>query len=124
MKIIISNSSAEPIYQQIANQMKKLIIKGELVEGEAMPSIRNLAKDLQISVITTKRAYEELENEGFIEKVAGKGCYVAPQNKDIMKEKRLKLVEDKLMEAIKAAKPINLGLEDLEEMLRLLYKEE
>lgn len=124
MKIIISNSSLEPIYQQIIDQIKKSIVKGELVEGEAMPSIRSLAKELQISVITTKRAYEELEKDGFIVKVAGKGSYVAPQNKDFLAEKRLKLIEEKLVDVIKAAKPINLSLEDLEEMLRILYEEE
>lgn len=83
MNIIISNSSDEPIYLQIVNQLKDQIVKGELSESEALPSIRNLAKELKISVITTKRAYDELEREGFIVTVAGKGSYVATINKDI-----------------------------------------
>ena len=86
MKILISNSSDEPIYEQIASQIKSLILKNELKEGEILPSIRNLAKELGISVITTKRAYEELEKEGFTETVRGKGTFVAAQNKEFMKE--------------------------------------
>ena len=104
MDIIISNSANEPIYEQIVNQIKNLIINGDLKEGDVLPSIRNLAKELQISVITTKRAYEELENDGFINKVTGKGTFVAPQNQDLLKERRLKVVEEKLAEAVHAAK--------------------
>ncbi|HBT48570.1 MAG: Transcriptional regulator, GntR family [Caldanaerobacter subterraneus] len=123
MDIIISNSSEEPIYEQIVRQIKEAILKGELEEGELLPSIRNLAKELQISVITTKRAYDELEKEGFITTIPGKGTYVAAQNKELMREKRLKIVEEKLVEAIIAAKAVNLSLEEIKEMLEILYKE-
>ncbi|WP_291573853.1 GntR family transcriptional regulator [Clostridium sp. UBA4548] len=124
MNIIISNSSGEPIYEQITNQVKSAIMKGELSEGELLPSIRLLAKELQISVITTKRAYEELEREGFIETVPGKGSYVSSQNKELLKEKRLKELENKLIEVITESKLIGLTLLELEEMLRLLFNED
>lgn len=121
MNIIISNSSGEPIYEQIINQIKNLIFSEELKEEDSLPSIRNLAQQLKISVITTKRAYEELEREGFIHTLPGKGSFVASQNKELLKEKRIKLIEDKLMEAIEEGKLINLSLEDLKEMLEILY---
>jgi len=124
MNIIISNSSGEPIYEQITNQVKSAIMKGELSEGELLPSIRLLAKELQISVITTKRAYEELEREGFIETVPGKGSYVSSQNKELLKEKRLKELENKLIEVITESKLIGLTLLEIEEMLRLLFNED
>lgn len=123
MNIVISNALDQPIYEQITAQIKNLIIKGELLEGDALPSIRRLAKELQISVITTKRAYEELEREGFIDTVAGKGSFVAAQNKNLLHEKRLKIVEDKLIEAIVAAKAVDMPLKELENMLTLLYEE-
>ena len=123
MKIIISNSSNEPIYQQIVSQIKESILKGELEAGEALPSIRSLAKELQISVITTKRAYEELEKEGFIDTVAGKGSFVAAHNKELLKEKRLAMVETKLIETIITAKALELSLDQLKEMLEILYEE-
>jgi Predicted transcriptional regulators len=88
MNIIISNISRDPIYEQITNQVKDNIVRGNISAGELLPSIRNLAKELKISVITTKRAYEELEREGFIETVPGKGSYVSSQNKELLKEKR------------------------------------
>jgi GntR family transcriptional regulator len=124
MNIIISNSSGEPIYEQIINQIKSAIMKGELTEGELLPSIRLLAKELHISVITTKRAYEELEREGFIETVPGKGSYVSSQNKELLKEKRLKELENKIGEIITESKLIGLSYSELEEMLRLLFNEE
>ena len=124
MKIIISNSSNQPIYEQIVIQIKELIMKGTLFEADPLPSIRNLAKELQISVITTKRAYEELEKEGFIVTVPGKGSYVATQNKELLHEKRLQIVEEKLSEAVIAGKSIHISLEQLKEMLSLLYEEE
>lgn len=124
MNIIISNSSDEPIYEQIINQIKNSIMKGELSEGEALPSIRSLAKELQISVITTKRAYEELEREGFIETVPGKGSYVSGQNKELLREKRLKALEDNLIEVIAESKSLGLSLEELEKMLKLLFWED
>ena len=124
MNIIISNSSQDPIYKQIVTQIKNAIMKEELLAGEAVPSIRLLAKELQISVITTKRAYEELERDGFIETVPGKGSYVSGQNKDLIREKRLTGIEEKLIEVVTESKLLNLSLEQLQSMLDLLYTEE
>lgn len=123
MKIIISNSSNEPIYSQLANQLRSYIIKGELKEGELLPSIRGLAKDLQISVITTKRSYDELEKEGFIETVPGKGSYVAVQNKELMKEKKLKIIEDKLLDVVKESRLMRFSKKEIIEILNILYEE-
>jgi len=123
LNIVISNSSDKPIYEQIAQQIKDLILNGELREAEMLPSIRNLAKELQISVITTKRAYEELEKEGYIVSVPGKGSFVSAQNKDLLKEARIRIVEEKLAEAVLAAQAINISLEEMQEMLKLLYEE-
>lgn len=123
MKIIISNSSNEPIYSQLANQLRSHIIKGELKEGELLPSIRGLAKDLQISVITTKRSYDELEKEGFIETVPGKGSYVAVQNKELMKEKKLKIIEDKLLDVVKESRVMGFSKKEIIEILNILYEE-
>jgi len=124
VKIIISNSSPDPIYEQIGRQIKAQIISGDLAEGESLPSIRRLAQDLQISVITTKRAYDELEREGFINTVGGKGTFVAVQNQELLREKKMKIVEDKLSEAVSEAKMLGIGLAQLKDMLLLLYKEE
>lgn len=124
MNIIISNSSQQPIYEQIVSQIKQSIMTGELSEAEALPSIRNLAKELQISVITTKRAYDELEAEGFIVTMQGKGTYVAAQNMELIKESRLKIVEEKLSEAVDIGKQIGLTQEDLIEMIKLLHETE
>ena len=123
MNILISNSFRVPIYAQIMEQIKQLILKGELTEGELLPSIRNLAKELQISVITTKRAYDELEKEGFIVTVQGKGTYVTVKNKELLRETKLKLIEEKLEEAVMAGKSINLTIEEMQEMLKLFYEE-
>lgn len=123
MNIIISNSAHEPIYEQIAVQIKDSIINSELKEGELLPSIRALARELGISVITTKRAYDELEKDGFITTVPGKGCYVAPQNTELLRESRLKIIEDNLQKAVDAAKSIEIGLDDLKYMIEILYKE-
>jgi len=123
LNIIISNSSDKPIYEQIAEQIKNLIINGELKEGELMPSIRSLAKELQISVITTKRAYEELERSGYIVSVQGKGSYVSAQNKELLKEARLRIIEEKLAEAVSAAQVINMSLKELIEILEVLYED-
>lgn len=123
MNIVISNSSQEPIYEQITRQIKNMIMRGELREGDMLPSIRSLAKELQISVITTKRAYQELENDGYIVTVQGKGSFVAAQNKELLREMCLKIVEEKLAEAVDAAKTIELTLEEMQEMLRILYEE-
>ncbi len=124
MRIIISNSSPDPIYEQLMKQVKAQIISGELAEGDSLPSIRKLAKELQISVITTKRAYEELEKEGFIDTVGGKGCFVSQQNKEFLREKRIKTIEEKLSEVVLEAKKLGIGLDELNEMLLLLYKED
>ena len=123
MRIIISNASPDPIYEQITRQIKAQIISGELREGETLPSIRRLAMDLQISVITTKRAYEELEKEGFVDTVEGKGSFVAMQNKELLREKKMKIVEDKLAEAVAEARLLGITRAELEEMLGLLYLE-
>lgn len=122
VNIIISNSANEPIYLQIINQIKSQILTGDLKEGQSLPSIRSLAKELEISVITTKRAYDELEIDGFIVTVAGKGSYVAPVNTDILKEKKMKMVEQKLSETITEAKLIGMSLEELKKILELLYE--
>lgn len=121
MKIIISNASSEPIYEQIARQIKAQIISGELREGDGLPSIRKLAKELHISVITTKRAYEELEKEGFIDTVGGKGTFVAIQNKELLREKRMKSVEDMMSDTVSEAKKLDISYNELQEMLAILY---
>lgn len=123
MKILISNSSSESIYEQIGTQIKNLILKGELKEGDPLPSIRTLAKELHISVITTKRAYEELENDGFIETLRGKGSFIAPQNKELFKERKMKIIEDKLEEVVVESKSLGITLEELIEILSTLYEE-
>ncbi|HZK33499.1 MAG TPA: GntR family transcriptional regulator [Tissierellaceae bacterium] len=123
MRIIISNASNEPIYEQISSQIKAMIIKGTLDVGEQLPSIRGLARDLQISVITTKRAYDELEKEGFIETMQGKGSFVAMQNKELMKEKKLKIIEDKLTDVVKETKLLGLTYEEIKAMLKILFEE-
>ena len=124
MDITISNSGGVPIYDQITRQMKGLILRGELKEGEALPSMRLLAKELRISVITTKRAYEELEREGFINTVPGKGCFVAPQNPELAREDALRRAEEHLSQAVDIAKTAGLTLSELTETLNLLYGDE
>lgn len=123
MRIIISNSTQEPIYEQILKQIKDLIISGEVSAGEMLPSIRNLAHELQISVITTKRAYDELETEGFVVTVPGKGTYVSEQNKDLIKEKRLKMLEDKLEDVANEARLLGIKKDELIEMLKIIFEE-
>ncbi|MFD1453562.1 MULTISPECIES: GntR family transcriptional regulator [Oceanobacillus] len=123
MQIIISNSSKEPIYEQILKQIQTAILSGELTEGDALPSIRQLAKDLKISVITTKRAYEELEKAGFIYSIVGKGSFIAEQNLDVIREKKLRVIEEQLSAVISNSKEIGLPYEELQELLKLLYEE-
>ncbi|MDE5414359.1 GntR family transcriptional regulator [Alkalihalobacterium chitinilyticum] len=123
MQIIISNRSKEPIYEQITNQMKSAILSGELQEGEAIPSMRQLAKDLQISVITTKRAYEELEKAGFIYSIVGKGSFVAEQNLEVIREKKLKVIEEQMISVITNSKEIGLSLDELQQLMKILYEE-
>ena len=123
MQIIISNSSKEPIYEQITEQIKSSILTGELQEGESLPSMRRLAKDLQISVITTKRAYEELEKAGFIYSIVGKGSFVAEQNLELVREKKLKVIEEQLNAVIANSREIGLSMDDLQQLLEILYEE-
>ena len=123
MDIIISNSSGVPIYEQIVRQLKGLILSGELPEGEALPSMRLLAKELRISVITTKRAYEELEREDFIITVPGKGCFVAPQNAELVREDTLRRVEEHLTHAVDAARTGGIARAEVDELLDLLWEE-
>ena len=122
MDIIISNASGKPIYEQITVQIKSQILSGALTAGDALPSMRTLAKELRISVITTKRAYEELEREGFLENVPGKGCFVAPQNRELLREAQLRRVEDILTQAVDEARKGGIPLEELQELLNLLYQ--
>ena len=121
MDIIISNAGGVPIYDQITRQMKGLILRGELEEGEALPSVRLLAKELRIPVITTKRAYEVLEREGFITTVPGKGCFVAPQNPELAREETLRRVEEHLSQAVDIAKVGGVSLAELSDTLNILY---
>ena len=121
MDIIIRNTGDAPIYDQITRQVKGLILRGELREGEALPSLRLLAKELRISVITTKRAYEELEREGFITTVPGKGCFVAPRNLELVRESSLRQAEEHLQQAVEAARAGGVTLVELTEALNILY---
>ena len=124
MKLIVSNRSGVPIYEQIKAQIKEAIFSGELPEDELLPSIRQLAKDLKISVITTTRAYKDLEAEGFINTVQGKGCYVLPQDKEMARENVLRKIEEGLSEAIEVAKIGGIGKDEVFGMLDVLYEEE
>ena len=119
--IIISNASGEPIYSQISSQIKTMILTGQLKEGEALPSMRNLALQLRISVITTKRAYEELEHDGFIESYTGKGSFVKAQNQELFREEQLRQIEDLLSQACEKAKLAGVASDELKEILDLIY---
>lgn len=123
MKMIIKPQGTMAIYEQIVNQLKNAVVSGELSAGEALPSIRALAGELQVSVITTKRAYEELEKEGLIRSAAGKGFYVCEYNKDYLKEKQLIMIESRLTELIHEAKGAGLSCEELLEMTETLYRD-
>ena len=124
MELVISNASNLPIYEQIVEGIKRHILSGELREGDMLPSIRALAKDLRISVITTKRAYEELEGEGFIYTVAGKGCFVAARSREWMREDLLRRIEEHLQELSRLATAAGVSGEELCRMLRTLCEEE
>ncbi len=123
MTILIDNKSGSPIYEQIYAQIKAQIISGALQEDDPLPSIRGLAKDLRISIITTKRAYEELERDGFLYTVAGKGSFVAPKNVQLLQEETLKKIESHLDEAVRLAAACNLSSEELRKMLELSMEE-
>lgn len=124
MDIIISNSSGEPIYEQIVSQVKAQIMSGELAEGDALPSMRALAQSLRISVITTKRAYEELERDGFIESFTGKGSFVKRQNRDLLREEYLRQTEALITQVCDKARTGGVTLEELHELLDIIYNSE
>jgi GntR family transcriptional regulator len=124
MQIIISNASEDPIYKQIMDQIRDSILSGELGEGDPLPSIRKLAKDLQISVITTNRVYDELEKEGFIQTIPGKGSFVAVHNQELLREKRLHIFEEKLVNALSDAKALGLPPDELVKIISILYAKE
>lgn len=124
MRILISNSSPDPIYKQIVDQIRMNIVKDELNPGDSLPSIRKLAKDLHVSVITTKRAYEELEKEGLIETVPGKGSFISRQDRERLKEKNLVIIEEKLKDLVKESKLMGFKYEDIDEILKILFEEE
>lgn len=124
MHIRLTNATDQPIYEQITQQIKQAIITGKLKPGDALPSIRNLAKELKISVMTTKRAYQDLERDGFIETFAGKGSYVAERNQDFLREELLRQVEEHFQKAVQIAKTAGLSGDELMELLSLLVEEE
>lgn len=124
MNILIDNKSGTPIYDQIYSQIKSQIISGELKQDEMLPSIRGLAKDLRISFITTKRAYEELEKEGFIYTLPAKGCYVAPKNLELLREENLKKIEEHIDEIVRLAASCNLTKQDIMEMVNFSLEEQ
>ena len=124
MELIIRNNTDQPIYGQITSQIRSQILSGVLAPGDALPSIRALAKDLKISVITTKRAYDELEAEGFVCTVAGKGCFVAEKNMELVREHQLKTLEAQLSTAVKTARGCGVTTEELLNMLHILLEEE
>ncbi len=123
MNLFIDNKSGNPIYEQIYSQIKAQIISGALAEDAPLPSIRNLAKDLRISVITTKRAYDELEKEGFIYTVAAKGCFVAPKNVELLREENLKKIEDYVGKILQLAATCNLTRDDIIEIINITAEE-
>lgn len=124
MEILINNHASVPIYEQISSQIKALIICGDLKAGEALPSIRGLAKSLHISVLTVQKAYDSLQADGFIETTAGKGCFVSAQNQDFYLEEQQKRIEEHFTEAIEIAKVSGIKLDQLQSLLSLLYEED
>ncbi|CAI6082458.1 HTH-type transcriptional repressor YtrA [Paenibacillus sp. JJ-100] len=124
MNIRISNASSDPIYIQILSQIRQIILNGELAPGDHLPSIRQLAKDLQVSVITTKRVYEELEKEQLIDSVVGKGSFVSGANQDFIRERRMKQLENKMLEVIQESKELGMNSKDLIHHLTVLLEEE
>ncbi len=124
MQFVVSGQSTLPIYEQIIGQVKTAIVAGDIKQGDMLPSIRSLAKDLQISVITTKRAYEELEKEGLIYSVTGKGFYVCEQNTDLLREKKLAMAEKHMLDCIKECREAGMEREDIMEMVEVLLDSE
>lgn len=123
MKIIISNTSDTPLYQQIKDQIKDAILKNELVEGDPLPSIRSFANDLQVSVLTIRRVYEELEQEGFIVSQVGIGTFVSASNVELLRDAKRRLVEQKMQDMIQTAKSLNISKDELNAMMDILYEE-
>ena len=124
MKIVISNTSEAPLYQQIKDQIKDAILKGELVEGDALPSIRAFANDLKVSVLTIRRVYDELEQEGFVTSQVGIGTFVSTSNIELLRDSKRRLVEKKMLDMIQTAKSLGIGKDDLNAMMEILYEEE
>ena len=124
MDIIISNSAGKPIYEQISSQIKEMIMNGTLKEGDALPSMRYLAQQLRISIIATKRAYEELERDGFIQSFTGKGSFVSVRDQDFVREEGLRQIENNLTLAVEKAKQCGVELAEIQELLEMLYKGE
>lgn len=123
MNLIISNSSGKPIYEQITDQIKTSILSGELQEGQALPSMRALARDLRISVITTKRAYDELEKEGFIYTIAAKGCFVAPKNVELLREETLKNIENHIDQIVRLSQSVGLSEQEVLDMVKFAMED-
>ena len=123
MKIIISNTSDTPLYQQIKDQIKDAILKNELVEGDPLPSIRSFANDLQVSVLTIRRVYEELEQEGFVVSQVGIGTFVSASNVELLRDAKRRLVEQKMQDMIQTAKSLNISKDELNPMMDILYEE-
>ena len=123
MEIIISNSSDKPIYEQVSSQIKSKIMNGTLEAGEMLPSMRALAKDLHISVITVQRAYEDLTRDGFIETVSGKGSFVASQNKEFIQEEQLRKAEELLQQVVDIGRSHGISYEQMANILKILYEE-
>lgn len=123
MNIIISNSSDKPIYEQITDQIKAMVMAGRLKEGDPLPSMRTLAKELRISVITTKRAYEDLERDGFITTMVGKGSFIKAADTRLVREEKLKQIEELLSKAVSIARQSNIKREEIEEILEILYQD-
>lgn len=124
MNIIITNSSGLPIFEQIENAIKEAIFSNELKEGEMLPSVRSLANDLKISFLTVKRAYDELEKNGFIKTVQGKGSYVSPKNLDLIKEEKLKEIQDYIEKIYEVSKISNISKEEVSELFKMIFEEE
>lgn len=124
MKIVISNTSEAPLYQQIKDQIKDAILKGELVEGDALPSIRAFANDLKVSVLTIRRVYDELEQEGFVTSQVGIGTFVSTSNIELLRDSKRRLVEKKMLDMIRTAKSLGISKDELNAMMDILYEEE
>ena len=124
LEIVVSNKASQPLYEQIASQIKAAIISGELKAGDAIPSVRSLAKSLHISILTVQKAYATLQEDGFIETTAGKGCYVSAQNQDFYLEEQQKKIEERFAEAIEIARSSGISLNKLTELLALMYQED